>query len=339
MHRGIHALHGEVRALHETHLDARAARVDALGRPGREAAEGRQRVGQVGLQHDAGFELREPRVVEDAGEDRDRQVEVAVLLHVEVDERRRRAAAARSGEVERQQALDDRVDGLIEGPHRDVARDRRDLHRDVVDVVSADEVVDALEAAQRLVLAEHRLAEQVEVEPRPRLADLRERRTELVGARVDDEVADHLAQHPPRDRHDRRRQHGREGAAGADGGAQVPGQELRHEGRDALQVGCRGAARLGTHDAVDEPDREGQTVRVFEHAREPLGGRIGLHVGRFGDPALGERDRLVGEVGEGVVDGHISSLHCRHPISMRHAYSSTKAMIHDGYRSTSSMDA
>ena len=339
MHRGIHPLHREVRALDETHLDARAAGVDALGRPFGEAAEGRQRVGQVGLQHDARLELLQPGVFEDAREHRDREVEVAVLLHVEVDEGRRRAAAAGGGEVERQQTLDDGVDRLVESPHRDVARDRRDLHRDVVDIVAADELVDALEAAQRLVLAEHRLAEQVEVEPRPRLADLRERRTELVGARVDDEVADHLAQHPPRDRHDRRRQHGREGAAGADGGAQVPGQELRHEGRDALQVGCRGAARLGTHDAVDEPDREGQTVRVFEHAREPLGGRIGLHVGRFGDPALGERDRLVGEVGEGVVDGHISSLHCRHPISMRHAYSSTKAMIHDGYRSTSSMDA
>ena len=66
--------------------------------------------------------------------------------------------------------------------------------------------MDALEAAQRLVLAEHRLAEQVEVELRAALADRRDRRAELVGTGVDDEVADHLAQHPPGDRHDGRRQ-------------------------------------------------------------------------------------------------------------------------------------
>ncbi len=46
----------------------------------------RQRVRQIRLQHDAGFEVVQPRVFEDPREHRDRQIEVAVLLHVEVDE-------------------------------------------------------------------------------------------------------------------------------------------------------------------------------------------------------------------------------------------------------------
>ena len=58
VHHGIHSLHREVRALHEPHLDARAARRDALLRPRGELLEGGERIGQVGLQHDAGLEAR-----------------------------------------------------------------------------------------------------------------------------------------------------------------------------------------------------------------------------------------------------------------------------------------
>ena len=198
--------------------------------------------------------------------------------------------------------------------------------------------MDAFEAAERLALPQHGLAEQVEVEAGAGFAEGRERRTELVGARVDDEVPDHLAQHTARDRHGRCGQHGGDGASGADGGAQVPRQEARHERGDPLQVGCRGGERLGAHDAVDEADREGQPVRVLQHARKSLGGRVDRHVGGFGDPALGESDRLGDEsiggiVRHGVLLGHVSRLHRLHRIRMRHDYDSTKAMISDRYRS------
>jgi hypothetical protein len=44
------------------------------------------RFGQVGLQHDAGGDLRKLRLVKYPFECCDRQFEVAVLLHIEVDE-------------------------------------------------------------------------------------------------------------------------------------------------------------------------------------------------------------------------------------------------------------
>ena len=47
----------------------------------------------------------QPGVFEDAGEHRDRQVEVAVLLHVEVDERARRVAAVRYSGISRSTTL------------------------------------------------------------------------------------------------------------------------------------------------------------------------------------------------------------------------------------------
>ena len=88
VHDRVDALHREVRTLDETHLDARAPGIHARARPRRELLQRGQRVGKVGLQHDAGFEIRQPRVLQQPREDRDREVEVAVLLHVEVDERR-----------------------------------------------------------------------------------------------------------------------------------------------------------------------------------------------------------------------------------------------------------
>ena len=215
----------------------------------------RQRVGQVRLQHDARLEVAQARVFEDAGEDRDREVEVAVLLHVEVDER----PVGRRREIQRQQPLDDLVDHFVERPHRDVARDRRHLHRDVVDIGAADEVVDAVEPAQRLILTEHGLAEQVEVELRAALADRRDRRSELLGPARRRRGARPSRAAP--DARSARRATGRIGATAPPTlhrTAQVPGQEPGHERRDAAQIGCRGRQALGAHHAVDEADREGQ---------------------------------------------------------------------------------
>ena len=86
MDLGVHLLHGQVRTLHDANLDARATRVHACARPLLETLERTERIGQVGLEDDAGLIATHIRLVEDGGEHRDRQVEVLVVLHVEVEE-------------------------------------------------------------------------------------------------------------------------------------------------------------------------------------------------------------------------------------------------------------
>ncbi len=187
--RGVDVLHGEVRALHHAHLDRGAARRAARDRPRGQLLHRAERVGQVGLQHDAGLEAAQLRLVEQRGEHRDGEVEVAVLLHVEVDELRR--GALRGELVERRELRDDLGDGLVERPHRELAHDARHLDRHVVDVVAGEELVGAAQAAVGLVLAEHGLAEEVEVEAVARLAERRDGGAELRRRRVEHEVADH----------------------------------------------------------------------------------------------------------------------------------------------------
>ncbi len=158
------------------------------------------------------------------------------------------------------------------------------------------------EPPQRLVLAEHGLAEQVEVELRAALADRRDRGAELVRPRVDDEVADHLAQHPTGDGHDGRRQHRRNRSAEPDGTAQVPREEPGHQRSDTAQIGRRRRQALGAHHAVDEADREGQPVRVFENAGQSLGSGVHVDLGALGDPPLRQRHSTRGEVVAGCCE-------------------------------------
>ncbi len=134
----------------------------------------------------------------------DGEVEVAVLLHVEVDELRCRRRG--SGPVQRRQPLDDAIDCLVERPHRQLAGDRRHLDRHVVDVVAFEQLAGAFESLVGFAVAEHGLAEQVEVEADAALAQLRERAVELARGRVDHEVSDHPAEHAARDRDDRPRE-------------------------------------------------------------------------------------------------------------------------------------
>ena len=56
--RGLDLLHGEVGALDDAHLDGGAAAGAPGGRPVLQPDHGGERVGQVGLQHDAGLEVR-----------------------------------------------------------------------------------------------------------------------------------------------------------------------------------------------------------------------------------------------------------------------------------------
>ena len=88
MHGGVNPLHGQVGALDEADLDLAAAGVPPGRRPGGDALQGGEGVGQVGLQHDPRVEVLQLGLVEHAGEGPDGQLEVPVLLHVKVDEGR-----------------------------------------------------------------------------------------------------------------------------------------------------------------------------------------------------------------------------------------------------------
>ena len=152
-----------------------------------------------------------------------------------------------------------------------------------------------LQAAVGLVLAEHGLAEQVEVEAVARLAQASRWR-----GRASSGVAS-STRWPTMRRSTRRAigmtSHGNTGATTPPrriAAAEVPGQELRRELRDLLEVAARDAEVFGAHDAVDEADGEGEPVRVLQHAGEALGGGFGGVVGALGEPAAHEGDDVIG---------------------------------------------
>ena len=113
----VDALHRQVRALDDAQLDRRTAAAPARERPRGELPLHAMGVGQVGLEDDARAERQELRLVQHLLERRHREVEVAVLLHVEVDEFRRDAAVgmavavARGLAVERAEPLGDPLHG------------------------------------------------------------------------------------------------------------------------------------------------------------------------------------------------------------------------------------
>jgi hypothetical protein len=260
-------------------------------------------VGEVGLQHDAGFEVLQAGLVEDAREGRDRQVEVAVLLHVEVDELRLALSFGSGGElVERSELLDDIGHRLVERPHRQLAHDAGHLDRDVVDVVAGEEVAGALQTVPRFALAEHGLAEEVEVQAVAALAQLRDRGAELGGRGIQHEVPDHGAQHATRDRHDDAGDLRRPEAAGLDRGPQVAGQQRRGDVAQLGELAAGDAQVFRTHHAVDEADRERESVRVLEHFGQALGGRLDGVGLALDEPALHQGGDVFG-TGSGGVGG------------------------------------
>ncbi len=328
MQFGLDALHREVRALDETHLDARATVGLALLRERDETLERRHRVRQVGLQDDARLEVVELRLRQQAREQLDRQVEVAVLLHVEVDEllldvaavdvrgaptrlacvgvgvtgvrrwRRRVARRAVRDAVDRTQPLEGALDGALGVPRRDLRDEAADLDRDVVDVVAREQLARLLGATRGLGLTEDGLAEQIDVEAEAvgvRLGEvLRERRV----ARVDDEVADELTQTRARRGHDdgrhRRREAGTEAEQLRVELAHEPGRLVR---RQARELARGGRVVLGARDAVDELHREVEALLVTQQRAE-LVARALLGLGLAG---LGRVAPTVRE-GDGVLD-------------------------------------
>ena len=101
-----------------------------------------------------------------------REVLVAVLLHVEIDElrhdacrRRRVNCALRGGAVQQFQPIAEHVDRVLAGERRDLRVDRRDLDRDDFDLGLLQRCEIRLQPALGILLAEQRFAEEVDVHP------------------------------------------------------------------------------------------------------------------------------------------------------------------------------
>ncbi len=117
---GLDLLHRQVGALDQADLDRCAASSMTCIGPGDEPVERSMGVGDVGLQDDAGGHVEELRLIQHADEGLDRQVEVAVLLHVEVDE----GPVSPGDPVESREALGDAGERVVPGQDVEVGAQR-----------------------------------------------------------------------------------------------------------------------------------------------------------------------------------------------------------------------
>ena len=114
---GLHLLHRQVGPLHDADLDAAPGLAVTGDGPRTERFEHGERIRQIGLQGNAGVQSGKRLLIEKAPEDSDRQREVVIFLHVEIDELGRHAPE-RCRE-QRPQSLDHPVDGDIERQRAD----------------------------------------------------------------------------------------------------------------------------------------------------------------------------------------------------------------------------
>ena len=249
---GVHPLHGQVRALDDADLNTRTPRVHACPCPLLETLEGTERIGQVGLEDNTGLVAAHIRLIEDGREHRDRQVEVLVVLHVEVQE----GPVVASEAVERQEGAHAVVDDLLEAPRVVGAGHRGDLDGHVVDILTGHEARDLGQAMGRFLFAKDGLAEEVDVQAVTALAQAGERGAEALIRGVDNEVTDDLTEHSTRSSCHHTRSKERSGRAEAHRRSQSRGQEALTAGRQALHGRAGDVQVRGTHDVVDESGRE-----------------------------------------------------------------------------------
>ena len=292
VHGGIHLLHREIRPLDQTHLQRRPAVGDAALGEAAHPRHRRRRIGQIGLQHDPGVELGELGPVQELLEDLQGQLEVAVLLHVEVQEGG--GVGAGRLEIDRQQGLDHMVDRLRRAPQRQVLHDRGHLDRDVVDVGPGDDLPHPAQAPRGLLRAQHGLAQQVDVQGRPVGREPGQGGGQRARACVEDEVGDHPAHDGAGGGdHDGGRE-ARSGAAEADDPAQRGGQEGRGILSQAAQLDGRRAGILGADHPVDEGQREVEPLRVAQQVRQQCGRPGDRSVSSVPDPGAHLRGDVLG---------------------------------------------
>ena len=299
--RGLDALHREVRALDDAELDRRAPAVRTRARPGGQRPLRAGGVRKVRLQHDTRAERQEFGLVEDLLEGGHRRRQIAILLHVEVDELRRSATRMVAEEmaerlaIERAQAVLHQLDRVTERNQVDLAQNRGDLDRDVFDVIAGEERQVRREATRCLTLAEDRLAELVQVQPDTGAAALLEIAPEVGFLARNDHGATLVAK--PRDdrrHHDARevvRHHAAHGERRPLPPLHVVGDAVAGE-KPAQLVGDarRTVAPKGL---IDERERQRPAGRVFHEARDLLCVR-----------ALGRRLSGVGRAQQRLGDGN-----------------------------------
>ena len=305
----VHLLHREIRALDQSYLHRGAARGDPPLGEGPHPLHRRGRIRQVRLQHDPGMQMLELGPVQQLLEHLQCQLQVPVLLHVHVEEGGTLGAGGL--EVQRQQRLDDVVDGLRRGPQRQMVHQRGDLDREVVDVLALDQLAHPLHPARCLLGAEHRLAEQVDVQRRAVGREAGDRGAQGAGAGIEDQMADHAPHRGLRGGHHGR---GRE-LGGQPAQTQHPAQGRGQEGgrvlRETTQLDRRGTGILGADHAVDEAQRELEPLGIPQQVREHLGrARHGAQRGGVHPAAHLRGDLLDGHGGgSGVIERRLRTGH------------------------------
>ena len=269
VHLGFDTLIGEVRSLDDADLRRGPALCPPPVRPLAQPLECRMRIGDVGLEHDPGREFTELIAVEHPHERFDAQLEVAVLLHVEVDEGARRGVAR--GTVEADELPFDPRQRVIPCEHVEVCADGGDLHAHVVDIGPADQLGDAAGALLRLVIAENRLAEHVHVEPEAiGLAPGQVLGEGRVVGREDD-AGRVLVDAPGREALRRPGDERGDTAQGGEPEPVEPAERCRNAGsRQLTQPLRRPSWAMDSHDLVGEVEEEIAAIVVGKQARKAI---------------------------------------------------------------------
>jgi hypothetical protein len=171
-------------------------------------------------------------------------------------------------EVDRQQGLHDLLTGLGRTPQGQVVDHRGDLDRHIVHVIAPDELPDALETSRRLPLAEHRLAQQIDVQGGAIGRQPGDLPAELPWPGVEDEMGDQVAHHGGRRGH---RDLGGDGGQAATEGqhpTQGRGQEIRRILREAAQFDDGGLGILRTDHPIHEGHGEVQPPGILEQGSQ-----------------------------------------------------------------------
>ena len=109
-------------------------------------------IGQVGLEHDSGFVLQKFRFIQHPLKGGHRQVEIAILLHIQVNKFGNSGAVGKSvaglhrRPVEGAQPFTDGRDIVVKGHQIDLAKDRGNLHRNVLNVGAGQQIQIRLQA-------------------------------------------------------------------------------------------------------------------------------------------------------------------------------------------------
>ncbi|CAI8356633.1 MAG: Uncharacterised protein [Cellulomonadaceae bacterium TMED98] len=124
--RGIDLLHLQIGALHHSNLQLRATSLHTLRSEFIEPLHRVQSLRQIRLDDNAAVVIFQALAVEDLLEHIEGHLEVAILLHVQVDKRRRRGSSRFF--IEGHKGLDHALNSVVVAPHRQLGHDRRHLH-------------------------------------------------------------------------------------------------------------------------------------------------------------------------------------------------------------------